>query len=73
MFGINYSGLKKRNTYAEIASAIETDKTKIKYPNRKATRYLNDPHVLAITSASDLENEWAARKYDEERDYRECD
>ena len=55
MFGINYNGLKKRNTYDETVNAIETNKTKIKYPNRKATRYLNDPHVLAITSASDLE------------------
>ena len=36
MFGINYSGLKKRNTYDEIASAIETDKTKIKYTPRKS-------------------------------------
>ena len=55
MFGINYNGLKKRNTYDEIVNVIETDKTKIKYPDRRATRYLNDPHVLAITSATDLE------------------
>ena len=55
MFGINYNGLKKRNTYDEIVNVIETDKTQIKYPDRRATRYLNDPHVLAITSAPDLE------------------
>ena len=57
MFGINYNGLKKRNTYDEIVNVVETDKTKIKYPDRSATRYLNDPHVLASTSATDLENE----------------
>ena len=55
MFGINYKGLKKRSTYGELASVIETNKTKIKYLDRRATRYLNDSHVLAITSATDLE------------------
>ena len=55
MFGINYSGLKKRNTCDEIANVIETDKPKTKYPERRATRYLNDPHILAITSATDRE------------------
>ena len=55
MFGVNYNGLKKRNTYDEIVNVIETDKTKIKYPDRRATRYLNDPHDLAITSATDFE------------------
>ena len=28
MFGIDYNGLKKRNTYDEIVNVIETDKTK---------------------------------------------
>ena len=55
MFGISYKGLKKHNAYDEIANAIETYKNKIKYPDRRATRYLNDPHVLAITSTTDLE------------------
>lgn len=37
MFGINYNGLKKRQTYDELVNYIETDPNKIKYPNRSAT------------------------------------
>ena len=55
MYCINYTGLKKRNTYDEIVNVIENDKTKIKYPDRRASTYLNDPHVLSITAATDIE------------------
>ena len=37
MFQVNYKGLKRRDTYDEIVQFIETDQTKIKYPNRNAT------------------------------------
>ena len=30
-------GLRKRESYDEIVNYIQTDKTKIKYPDRKAT------------------------------------
>ena len=39
---INYSDLKKRHGFDDLATFIITDKTKIKYPDRTATLKLND-------------------------------
>jgi hypothetical protein len=39
---INYSDLKKRNGFDDLATLIITDKTKIKYPDRTATLKLNE-------------------------------
>ena len=68
MYGINYKGLKKRVSYGDLANVLETDKAKIKYPDRRATVFLNDPRVLAVTSATDIEmneqQENITKKYD---------
>ena len=37
MFGINYNGLRKRESYDELVNYIETDPNKMRYPNRTAT------------------------------------
>ena len=34
---INYSGLRKKESYNEILNYIQTDQPTVKYPNRKAT------------------------------------
>jgi hypothetical protein len=39
---INYSDLKKRRSFNDLATFIVTDRTKIKYPDRTATLKLNE-------------------------------
>ena len=39
---INYSDLKKRRAFNDLATFILTDRTKIKYPDRTATHKLNE-------------------------------
>ena len=39
---INYSDLKKRRAFNDLATFILTDRTKIKYPDRTATQKLNE-------------------------------
>ena len=34
---INYTGLRKKESYNEILNYIQTDQPTVKYPNRKAT------------------------------------
>ena len=36
---LNYTGLRKRDSYNEIISYLQTDQPKIKYPNINATFY----------------------------------
>ena len=48
MYQVNYNGLKKRDTYDEIVNYIETDKTKIKYPNRTATFTAQSPYLKML-------------------------
>ena len=43
MYQVNYSGLKKRESYDEIVAIIEGDQTKVKYPNRVALQIMNSP------------------------------
>jgi hypothetical protein len=52
MNGINYSGLKKRDSYDEIVRYIETDPNKIKYPNRKAT-FIEQSHYMKMLGGQD--------------------
>ena len=51
MQGINYTGLKKRDSYNEIVNYIETDKTKIKYPNRVASQIENSHFMKQLGGA----------------------
>ena len=39
---INYSDLKKRRSFNDLATFIVSDGTKIKYPDRSATLKLNE-------------------------------
>ena len=39
---INYSDLNKRKGLNDLVSLIQTDQTKIKYPDRTATNKLNE-------------------------------
>jgi len=39
---INYSDLKKRRSFHDLATFIVTDRTKIKFPDRSATFKLNE-------------------------------
>ena len=57
MFGLNYTGLQKRDTYDEIVQLIESGGGKIKYPNRQATQILNSPDMKQINSDSLMEIE----------------
>lgn len=49
MHGINYEGLRRRESYDGLVNYINRDEN-IKYPNRLATMILNS-HYLAISKA----------------------
>ena len=57
MFGLNFTGLQKRDTYDEIVQIVESGGGKIKYPNRQATQILNSPYMKQINSESLMEIE----------------
>ena len=57
MQGINYKGLKKRDSYDEIVSYIKTDKTKIKYPNRVASQIENSHYMKQLGGESLIDME----------------
>ena len=48
MYQVNYSGLKKRESYDEIVAIIEGDQTNVKYPNRVAMQIMNSPHTKQL-------------------------
>ena len=52
MYGLNFTGLRKRDTYDEIVDIVEKDRTTIKYPNRQATQLLNSPYMKQINGDS---------------------
>ena len=52
MYGLNFTGLRKRDTYDEIVDIVEKDRTIIKYPNRQATQLLNSPYMKQINGDS---------------------
>ena len=47
MHRVNYNGLKRRDTYDEIANYIETDPNKIRYPDRTAT-FIEQSHQMKM-------------------------
>ena len=49
--------LKKRGSYDEVDNFIQKDKTKIKYPNRDATRLLNTPQYSSLLELDDLDEQ----------------
>ena len=48
MYQVNYSGLKKRESYDEIVAIIEGDQTKVRYPNRVAMQIMNSPYMRQL-------------------------
>jgi hypothetical protein len=52
MYGVNYNGLRKRDTYDEIVKYIESDPTKIRYLNRQAT-FLEQSHYMKHLGGED--------------------
>ena len=45
---INYTGLRKRDSYNEIINYIQTGQQQIKYPNRDAIFLLNTPQDSSL-------------------------
>ena len=52
MFGINYNGLRKRQSYDELVNYIETDPNKIRYPDRTAT-FIEKSHYMKHLGGED--------------------
>ena len=59
MYQVSYTGLQKRGTYDEIVALLETDRTKIKYPNRVASQIMNSPFMKQVDGETlmDLQNQ----------------
>ena len=51
----NYGGLKKRATFDELITYIETEPNTIKYPDRTATTMANSFHINYLHSATAYE------------------
>ena len=49
---VNYTGLKKRDTYDEIVALVEAGGGVIKYPKRVASQILNSPYMKQIDNAT---------------------
>ena len=47
IYVVHVSDLRKRASYDEI-NYINTDKTKLRYPNRKATFLANSPQISSL-------------------------
>ena len=45
IYGINYNGLRKRDTYDEIIDYLQNKQEKISYPNRFAKQLRNTPQL----------------------------
>ena len=54
---VNKVGLRKRESYDEIVNYIQSDKTKIKYPDRKATFLMRTNQFLSLLDTDSLENQ----------------
>ena len=59
MYQVNYKGLQRRESYDEIVALLETDQTKIKYPNRVALQILNSPYMRRLDAETllDMQNQ----------------
>ena len=54
MYGINYNGLKRRQTYEEIIDYLQYGQERIKYPNRAATQLRNSPELTNLLDGEGL-------------------
>ena len=55
MSQVNFTGMRKRDTYDEIVHSLETDKLKLNYPDRAATFMLNSQQVSNIKYGTSLD------------------
>ena len=54
---VHLSGLRKRASYDELINYINTDKTKLRYPNRKATFLANSPQLSSLLELDDMDEQ----------------
>ena len=54
---INYTGLRKKESYNEILNYIQTDQPTVKYPDRKATFLMNTPQYSSLFELDDLDEQ----------------
>ena len=59
---INYTGLRKRDSYNEIINHIQTDQPTVKYPNRKASFLLNTPQYSSLLELDGMDEQEEALK-----------
>ena len=45
MCQVDYTGLRKRQSYDDMVAIIENDQTKIRYPNRVALEIISSPYI----------------------------
>ena len=57
IYMLNFSGLRKKDSYDEILNYIQTDKTKAKYPNRLATFLMNTPQYSPLLENRGLDGQ----------------
>jgi len=54
---VHLSGLRKRASYDELINYINTDKTKLKYPNCKATFLANSPQLSSLLELDEMDDQ----------------
>jgi hypothetical protein len=54
---VHLSGLRKRASYDELINYINTDKTKLRYPNRKATFLANSPQLSSLLELDEMDEQ----------------
>ena len=75
MYGLNYDGMRRRETYDEIIDYIQNRQEKIKYPDRLASRLRNTPELSNLLdgegdSVTDLEQQQREQYTNIEKDLR---
>ena len=75
MYGLNYDGMRRRETYDEIIDYIQNRQEKIQYPDRLASRLRNTPELSNLLdgegdSVTDLEHQQREQYTNIEKDLR---
>ena len=53
-YGLNYEGLRKRESYDEIIDYIQNKQEKIKFPDRVAMQLRNSPELSNLLDSGEL-------------------
>ena len=67
MHQVNYTGMRKRDTYDEIVHSLITESLKLNYHDRKGTLMMNSPQVSAIRYGTSLDVDEMAEKMSKSR------